>query len=298
MRQFNGSIIRLATFAAFALLVAACATTPPHNAEIEDARATIQRVEELPLAGEVAVQELQAAHASLRDAEELARKDHSKAAISNAAYLARRHADIAEQQIENARAERAVTDAQKERDVIIARARQREAELRAQQTAVAAQLNAERRVQQAENRAENAEAAANQRVQELQQQLADMKPKNTDRGLVLTLGDVLFDSGKATLKPGAVPKVDRLATYLKRAPENSVTIEGHTDNVGSDEYNQELSQRRADAVREALISRGVDEDHIQAVGKGKGFPVASNNSPGGRQQNRRVEVVINESPQS
>ena len=298
MTQIKRSLHRSLALVAVAVLIAACVTTPPRNAEIEDARDTIQRVEALPLAGEVAAQELQAAHASLRDAEELSRNGHSKEAISNAAYLARRHADIAEQQIENARAERAIADARKEREVIIAQSHQRDAELRAQQTTAAAQMNADRRVQDAENRAANVETNANQRVQELQQQLADMKPKNTERGIVLTLSDVLFDSGKATLKAGAIPKVDRLATFLKQTPDDSVTIEGHTDNVGSEDYNQELSQRRADAVREALINRGVESDHVQAVGKGEGFPVASNDSPGGRQQNRRVEVVINQSPQS
>lgn len=296
-----------AMFITLSFLMAACATTPPRNAEIENARESIQRIEGRPLAGEVAAQELEAAHAALRDAEEYLRRGRSKSEISNAAYLAQRHADIAEQQIANASAERAVANAKHEREVIIAQAHQREAELRAQQTATAAQQDAERRVRQAENRALTAEqqaeeaqrraqeaATTNQRLEELQKQLADLQPKNTDRGVVLTLGDVLFDSGKATLKPGAVPKIDRLAAYLKRNADDSVTIEGHTDSVGSEEYNQDLSQRRADAVRTALISRGVNADRIQASGKGEGFPVASNDSPSGRQQNRRVEVVLNQ----
>jgi len=275
--------LTLAMLAMFTIFITGCATTPSRNAEIESARATIQRVEESPMAGQVAAQELQAAHAALRNAEDLAKRDRSKAEIANAAYLAQRHADIAEQQIANANAERTVADARRQREVILAEARQHQAEAQAQQLA-------QRRAQDA--------SLANQRIQELQQQLADMKPKNTDRGVVLTLGDVLFDTGKATLKPGAVPNIDRLATFLKRTPDDSVTIEGHTDNVGSDEYNQQLSQRRADAIREALITRGVNPDSIEAVGKGKDFPVASNNSAGGRQQNRRVEVVINEAPKS
>jgi len=112
--------------------------------------------------------------------------------------------------------------------------------------------------------------------------------------MVMTLSDVLFDTGKATLKPGATRDLDRLATALKDNPSTRVKIEGYTDSVGSDSYNQELSERRARAVADALQSRGVPADRYQIEGLGKEFPVATNDTPAGRQQNRRVEIVFSD----
>ena len=121
-----------------------------------------------------------------------------------------------------------------------------------------------------------------------------MRAKKTDRGMVLTLGDVLFDTGKSTLKPGAFGTIERLANVLKEDPNRKVLIEGHTDSVGTDEYNQQLSEARANAVRTALLERGVSDSQVSAVGKGESFPVATNDNPAGRQQNRRVEMVFND----
>jgi outer membrane protein OmpA-like peptidoglycan-associated protein len=128
----------------------------------------------------------------------------------------------------------------------------------------------------------------------LEQELADLKAKKTDRGIVLTLGDVLFDTGKATLKPGAQHTIDRLAAALKEDPSRKVVIEGHTDSTGSAEFNQILSQHRAEAVQGALLMRGVDPSQITAIGRGASQPVASNDNPAGRQQNRRVEMIFQE----
>jgi OmpA-OmpF porin, OOP family len=112
--------------------------------------------------------------------------------------------------------------------------------------------------------------------------------------LVLTLGDVLFDTGKSSLKPGAYATIDRLANALKEVSTRAVVIEGHTDSVGSEQYNQALSEQRALAVQSALMQRGVTASQIRTAGMGEGLPVASNDSPSGRQQNRRVEVVFTE----
>jgi len=108
------------------------------------------------------------------------------------------------------------------------------------------------------------------------------------------LSDVLFDTGRATLKPGADRALDRLAQFLKGNPGTRVIVEGHTDSVGSEAYNEELSHRRAQAVTEALSARGVPADQYQAKGLGKAYPVASNETPAGRQQNRRVEIVFSD----
>ena len=111
---------------------------------------------------------------------------------------------------------------------------------------------------------------------------------------MLTLGDVLFDTGRATLKPGADRTIDRLAQALKDNPNTKVQIEGHTDSVGGDDYNMALSERRADAVSDALRMRGVPSDRYEAKGLGKDFPVASNSTAEGRQQNRRVEIIFSD----
>ena len=118
------------------------------------------------------------------------------------------------------------------------------------------------------------------------------KAKPTDRGLVLTLGDVLFETGSSTLSPGAGRNLDRLVQFLTEHPDRLVQIDGFTDSVGTDSFNQDLSQRRADAVRSSLQSRGIASARIATQGYGKEYPVASNAESSGRQLNRRVEVVI------
>ena len=134
--------------------------------------------------------------------------------------------------------------------------------------------------------------ASQRRAGALENELADLKAKQTDRGMVLTLGDVLFDTGRATLKAGAMRTVDELAAFLQQHPERKVLIEGYTDSVGSDDLNLDLSQRRAEAVRDALTRRNVPFDHVQVHGLGERYPVASNDTGAGRQLNRRVEVVF------
>ena len=124
------------------------------------------------------------------------------------------------------------------------------------------------------------------------QELAELQAKKTARGTVVTLGSVLFATGRSELLPGAQGSIDRLARYLAENPDNTVLIEGHTDSTGSDTTNLRLSQDRADAVRMALIAEGISANRITAKGLGSSRPVAPNTSAEGRQQNRRVEIVI------
>jgi outer membrane protein OmpA-like peptidoglycan-associated protein len=109
---------------------------------------------------------------------------------------------------------------------------------------------------------------------------------------VLTLGDVLFDTGRSEMNPGAGIKMNQLAQFLNEHPDRRVEIDGFTDSVGSDAYNDDLSERRANSVKAAIVSRGIDPSRINTQGYGKAYPVASNSDSGGRQLNRRVEVVI------
>jgi OOP family OmpA-OmpF porin len=139
--------------------------------------------------------------------------------------------------------------------------------------------------------------AAIARSQAVEQQSQDqllqqLRAERTDRGLVVTLEDVLFEVDGAALQPGAQVELLRMADYLKQHPDRKVLIEGHTDNTGSSEYNLELSQLRAQSVESYLVSSGVSPDRIRAVGYGETRPEAPNDSTSGRQQNRRVEIVI------
>ena len=133
---------------------------------------------------------------------------------------------------------------------------------------------------------------AKQKAEELQRQIAELNAKETERGLIVTLGDVLFATGRAELKGNSAANLGKLATFLNQYPDRSVVIEGYTDSVGSEDYNMGLSQRRADTVKSYLLSQGIAANRVVAVGKGESSPVASNDSATGRQMNRRVEVVI------
>ena len=136
-----------------------------------------------------------------------------------------------------------------------------------------------------------AEHAQNENAR-LRAELGEAQTRVTERGIVLTLGDVLFAVGKSDLKPGAARTLDKLVAAMKRDPETTVTIEGHTDSTGKRAFNQALSNRRANAVRSYLASKGVSAARIQARGLGPDFPVATNATEAGRQQNRRVEVLV------
>jgi outer membrane protein OmpA-like peptidoglycan-associated protein len=184
------------------------------------------------------------------------------------------------------KAARAATDA---RDGEAEQAR-RAAEARARD-AEAKALEAERARRQAEAAAQ-ARAADQAKAASLANELASLKAQQTDRGLVLTVGDVLFDAGKAELGPGAQRSIDKLADFLKAYPKRTVLIEGHTDNTGDEDFNVKLSQQRADAVRDKLVAKGIAPQRIRTKGYGPKFPVVDNNTPAGRQQNRRVEVVV------
>lgn len=137
---------------------------------------------------------------------------------------------------------------------------------------------------------------ANELAGDLQQQIKDLNAQATERGLVVTLGDVLFETGKSTLKGGAPAHLEKLAAFLNKNVNRSIIVEGHTDSVGSESSNLSLSERRANSVRAYLVSRGVDPARIHASGKSEDMPIADNDSATGRQQNRRVEVIIADTP--
>ena len=135
---------------------------------------------------------------------------------------------------------------------------------------------------------------ARRETAELQRLIETMNAKPTDRGLVLTLGDLLFATGRSELRGGAVRNLDQLAVFLREYPERTAIIEGHTDSVGSASSNRTLSERRADSVKAYLVRQGVDPNRLQTTGRGQDYPVAGNDTASGRQQNRRVEIIISD----
>jgi outer membrane protein OmpA-like peptidoglycan-associated protein len=270
---------RVTFIVTLAIILAACVTAPRRSEQLEQARAQVQSLSQEPLAQEAAGRDLEAARKSLQEADAALQQKQPLASVDHLAYLARRHAEAGEARVLEARSRQEVARAQEDRNKILMEARTRQAQ------------NAQAQAESAKSQAQAAEA----QLAGAQQQLADLQAKKTDRGMVVTLGDVLFDTGQATLKPGAELAVNRLATFLSANSQTRILIEGHTDSRGSEEYNEVLSERRAKAVATELMSRGIPADQLQTVGRGKGYPVASNASPEGRQQNRRVEIVFSDS---
>lgn len=298
----NKNICRPArTAVALALVgvLAACASGPVNNAQLSEARRAYETaaadahvVRSAPIELRHAQQALQKADAAARDGDDVSEVEHY-------AYLSRQRTEVAIQAGRIAQSDEAIAQAQATRDRILITARTREAEAehdaaeRARAAAEQSRSLAEQRLAAAQAAQQQA-SAANSRASTLAAQLAELQAKQTDRGMVLTLGDVLFDTARTTLKPGALRTVDQLARFLETNPEQKILIEGHTDSVGDDAYNRELSLRRAEAVQRALTDRRISADRMEVNGLGEGYPVASNNSAEGRQRNRRIEVIFSD----
>ena len=260
-----------------AVVLAACAAAPLKPDGAAEARAKLTQLQSDPSLAGRAPLAIRDADTAVRTAEQ-PQADQELGAYR--VYLADRRVEIARAQAETSLAEsqRAALSAQRESTRLDARTRE----------ADAAHLAAANSAQQA---ADSAQQAA-----ELQRQIDELHAKPTDRGLVLTLGDVLFDTGRAGLKTGAMNDLNRLVAFLNEYPDRTVAIEGYTDSVGSEDYNQGLSERRADSVKSYLAAQGIGSMRLSAVGKGESAPVAGNDSAAGRQQNRRVEVIISTPP--
>jgi len=278
-----------------ALFASGCALSPQANQQLEEARAAYRLAASDPQVQQHARLELQSAANALTDAERLAKEGKASELIEHNAYLAERRAHIAMRTAETRKAQAGIAAAAEERrrillesEAAVAHEQVRDAQIARQE----AEVRAQKQMQQQGTAA--AELAAE--VKRLEVELADVRAKQTERGWVLTLkNELLFDSGGATLKPGAQRALDNLAQFLRKYPDRDIAIEGFTDSTGSKDTNQRLSERRAAAVKEALVMRGIESRRIDARGYGPAFPVASNDTETGRQLNRRVEIVIDPS---
>lgn len=285
------------TALAAAVLMAACASSPTVTPALQQARSTVRSAEADPAVLKYAALDVKKAADSLKRAEQLSAERESPADIDSAAYIASTQARTAMALAKAATEEEAIKMAEADRERARADANARRA-ANAQAQAANAQIaaaNASADANAARAQAANAQADAAQaqaQAAELQRALAELQAKQTDRGMLVTLGDVLFEFGRAEIKPAAHDAMNKLAQYLNQYPDRRVLIEGFTDSVGSDSANLTLSQRRSQAVADALRARGVDLARIDTRGYGEAYPVASNSSTTDRAMNRRVEVYI------
>jgi OOP family OmpA-OmpF porin len=246
-------------------------STPRAPLSLEQARLAYMRAQQNPQITTQAPVALHEAEQTLQLAEQAWKDKKNEEEVQYLAYATERKVEIARANAEQKMAEAEIQKLSEERDRVLLERRSREVE------------GARQEARQAKARAE-----------QLQQELGELKAKQTDRGLVVTLGDVLFEVNRADLKPGALRNLYPLVTFLKENPTRQVLIEGHTDSTGSESYNLELSQRRAEAVRDLFIDNGISLERLTARGYGKAYPIAPNTTEAGRQQNRRVQVTISQ----
>lgn len=251
------------------LLLSACAPQPTRSDTLQQAQQAVSEVESNAAVSRYAPVALRDAQETLRYANRLAREGADQQEVDHYAYLALKRAQIAQAQARREVLAQSTQNAERQRAKIRLEAR-------------------ERALEQARQEAE----ASRKALEEAQRELADLRPKQTERGLVLTLGEVLFPFDSAELQAGSQRALDRLARYLQANPGHNILIEGHTDSTGDTAYNQRLSEQRAKSVSRALIQRGVDPSRVRTTGLGENFPVADNKTAAGRSENRRVEVVV------
>jgi outer membrane protein OmpA-like peptidoglycan-associated protein len=275
---------RLLPLAAVALL-AACNTTPQHNMTLDQAREDYNVVQADPKVTALASLQLKQASDALNTANEAWRRSGDSPEVNHLAYVAKQRVAIARETAMQKGAEGDVADASATRDSVRLAARTTEADA-AQRSAVSSQQQAELSNQQA--------AVVQERNRALEAQLKDLNAKQTSRGYVITIGDVLFDTNKSDLRVSGSRNMEKLVGFLNQYPQRRAMIEGFTDSSGSDAHNLTLSGQRADAVRSALVDRGIDASRLETHGYGEANPVASNDHAQGRQLNRRVEIILSD----
>lgn len=284
---------------AIAVLVGACSTTPTATSLLDQTHSDYKMAQANPNVATYAALEMKQAGEAMGKADAASNDRDSAEKVDQLAYLAKQKIALTQEVAKQKSAEADVASAGKERDQLVLAQRTNEAD-QAKMTAQRAQserddamrktAEAQRKTDEARNQTADAQAQADQ----LKAQLAELAAKQTERGMVITLGDVLFGTDLASLKPEGMRTAQKLADVLQQNPQRNVLVEGFADSTGDAQYNQQLSERRATAVRQALQDMGIASNRIAVRGYGESFPIASNDTASNRQLNRRVEIVLSD----
>lgn len=306
-----------------AVMLVACGTAPKHPV-LEEARSGYNTAQSDPNVTKLAALELQEAGKALQNAERAHAKGEDKEVVDHLALVAKQRVLIAQEIAKQKTTEAEVANADIEREKVRLEMRTAEAEAAKQQAAAAEaatqrlneqlatakderereRLRLEAQAAEAKQQAELAQQsntqkeaeleAINAKLKQMETELNELNAKKTERGMVITLGDVLFDTNKSQLKAGGIRSLEKLAAFFNEYPERKALIEGFTDSTGDEDYNQQLSEQRANAVRTALVEMGIGAERLSTRGYGENFPVAGNDTAAGRQMNRRVEIVLSD----
>lgn len=284
---------------AVAVLLGACSSMPTNTTLLDQTHSDYRMAQASPNVNRYAPLELKQAGEALARADASANDKDKPAKVDELAYLAKQKIALTQQVANQKFAEAEVLRNGKEADQLRLQQRSNEADVakakaaEAQQAALMAQgdaADAQRKTDEARRVAQEAQT----RNMQLEAQLADLAAKKTERGMVITLGDVLFGTDQARLTPEGLRTAQKLADVLQQNPQRKVLVEGFTDSTGSSAHNQELSDRRAAAVRTALAGMGIGSDRVATRGYGEAYPVAANDTAQNRQMNRRVEIVLSD----
>jgi outer membrane protein OmpA-like peptidoglycan-associated protein len=284
---------------AIAVLVGACSTVPRTTAQLDQTRIDFVTAQNNPNVPRFAASEMQQAGVAMTEANAAADHDDSADKINRLANIAEQKIAIVQEVAAQRFAAAEAARNGRERDQIRVDKSTNEADQArnsaaqsqlAAQAAASAAADADRKTQNAQRMTQEAQAHAMQ----LQGQLDDLSAKKTDRGMVITLPDVLFGTDQARLSPNGMRTAQKLADVLQQNPQRSILVEGFTDSTGNTPHNQELSERRAMAVRDALTGMGIAGDRVAVHGYGPAYPAAANDSSSNRQLNRRVEIVLSD----
>ena len=275
----------------------ACSSVPRTTSLLDQTRVDYRALQNNPSVARYAPLEMKQAGEAMDQAN--AASDHSDSAekIDKLAYLAKQKIALTQEAATQKSAEAEIATSTKERDQMRLAQRTNEADKakadtqQANQVAQAA-LDEAAAAGRRTDEAQRANQEAQARAAQLEAQLADLSAKKTERGIVITLGDVLFAVDVARLNPDGMRTAQKLADVLTQNPTRTVLIEGYTDSTGTAPHNQDLSERRAGAVRSALQDMGVAGGRVTVRGYGQSNPVASNDTQQSRQLNRRVEILL------
>jgi outer membrane protein OmpA-like peptidoglycan-associated protein len=279
------------------LSLAACSSVPTTTPTLDQARADFVAANNNPQVSSSAPMEFRQASEALDRANQAAAQRESLETIDRLAYVAKQRIATAQEVARGKSAEADAANAARERDRVQLEARTAEAD-RAKRDAAAAQSQIASAQAQAADAQMQAQAAQQQAAQlaersaRLEAILVELHAQKTERGMVVTIGDVLFATDRAELNANGVSTVRKLAEVMMQNPDRSVLVEGFTDSTGSAAHNKDLSERRAQSVAQALTGLGVPRQRVDTRGYGEAYPVAGNDSASDRQRNRRVEIVL------